>query len=255
MNNLFADRLRLVANQILGRKTVLRIDILGQSLLLGIEAQREIRRAYSISHEAPLLEKMFAFISGRDVVYDVGANIGLISFLLAKHPSGSGCIFHSFEPEPRNYRELCRNIELNGLAGRVTPHQLALGTGEGEVELFVRGGAGEGRHSIATSKGSTGSIKVAITTMAAFAGSCGQPPDVVKIDVEGAEGQVLAGMDGLLKSHPPRELFMEIHPKGEGDRMPGGETIQDWLVKRGYTLAWEQQRRSGQHRHYHRNAT
>ncbi|CAN0493155.1 unnamed protein product, partial [Hapterophycus canaliculatus] len=116
------------------------------------------------------------------------------------------------------------------------------------------GTAGEGRHSIATDKGATDSILVKLSTMSQFAEENGRFPTVVKIDVEGAEGQVLAGMEKLMDNHPPREIFMEIHPKGDGDAMPAGEPIHDWLEARGYTMAWSNKRRSGEHRHYRHSA-
>lgn len=243
---------RFLLNSLLGRETVIATTLLGVPVRLGIEARREIRRAHAIAHEAALVERIWAHLAGGDVVYDVGANIGVISLLMAMCPAGAESRIHSVEPEPRNFRRLTRNIELNGLGERIRPHQLALGATEGEVDLFVRGTAGEGRHSIATQRGATGSIRVPLTTMTAFASANGGPPDVVKIDVEGAEGQVLAGMADLVRNGQPREIFVEIHPKGERDRMPDGKSIQDWLTERGYSMAWENERRSGQHRHYQR---
>jgi hypothetical protein len=86
--------------------------------------------------------------------------------------------------------------------------------------------------------------------MAAFCAQKKVVPSVVKIDVEGAEGDVLQGMDGLFAQRRPRELFMEIHNKGGEDRMPGGELIDDWLAARGYSRVWEERRGHGRHRHY-----
>ena len=242
--------IRFVLNRVLGRDTVLDTCILDQSLRLSIAARREIRRARAISHEEALVTRMWDHLAPNDVIYDIGANIGVLTLLMAVHQRGTSATVHCFEPEPKNYRQLCRNIELNGLSDRVTPHQLALGTEEGEVNLFVRGTAGEGRHSIVAQAGSTDMISVPLTTASAFADKSGAAPDVVKIDVEGAEGQVLAGMARMMEQRHPREIFMEIHPKGDRDLMPSGDTIQAWLTQRGYELAWENERRSGQHRHY-----
>lgn len=241
---------RFHINRLLGRETVLDGKLGGTSFRLAVTARREIRRMRELSHETALIEQMQAHLREGDTIYDVGANIGLISLLLALHPTGSRSRIHCFEPEPRNFARLCRNIEINSLSSRVSPQQLALGAAAGDVELFVRGTAGEGRHSIATDRGSTGSIRVPLATATDFADSCDALPDIVKIDVEGAEGQVLSGMERLLRQQKPRELFMEIHPKGDGDQMPDGTLIDDWLTGLGYTLAWNNQRRSGQHRHY-----
>jgi len=74
---------------------------------------------------------------------------------------------------------------------------------------------------------------------------------VIKIDVEGAEGQVLAGMEPMIESSPATHIFLEIHPKGEGEFMPDGTTtIEDWLSERGYQLQWKNKRGSGEHCHF-----
>jgi FkbM family methyltransferase len=242
--------LRMLLDRLRGRETVAEVDLLGRPVLLSIASRLEARRARSIRREKAVLARMLEHLEVRDVAYDIGANIGLVSLLLSVHRPTEGGRVHSFEPEPVNYGRLCRNIELNGLRERVAAHRLALGAEEGEAELFIRPGAGEGRHSLATARGSKGSIRVPVVTLASFAHSSGEPPDFLKVDVEGAEGQVLVGMDPLLNVRRPRELFIEIHPKGGGDRMPGGQSIGDWLHARGYALAWEGRDGSRIQRHY-----
>lgn len=239
---------RLAAARLGGRQPEIRVNIMDQWIRLNISASRELRRAGEHHLESAMIEHLLASVKPGAVVYDVGANIGIISLMLALR-SGD-CRVHAFEPEPRNFRQLNRNIQANDLTGRVSGHQLALSDGEGEVELFVRGTAGEGRHSIAARKGSTDSIRVPMTTMSEFARKTGESPDVVKIDVEGAEGSVVAGMEALIRTSPPRHIFMEIHNKGLRDRMPDGTPLRSWLESRGYTLTWEQQRRSGIHCHF-----
>lgn len=242
--------LRLPLARLLGWDTRVDVDFDGERIALDITSRRELSRAASVADEAPLLRRMLEHLREGDVVFDVGANIGLVSLFMAGHPVGRHCRIHSFEPEPRNFARLLRNIEINGFGDRVQAHPVALGPESGEAELFIRGGAGEGRHSLVAKKGSTGSIAIEMTTASAFARSTGEPATVVKIDVEGAEGRVLAGMEAMLRETPPREIFLEIHPKGEGDRMPGGALIDDWLGEQGFSRVWEERRGSGLHRHY-----
>ena len=99
-------------------------------------------------------------------------------------------------------------------------------------------------------EGSTASIRIKTDSLAAFSGREGGRPDLVKIDVEGAEGRVLEGMGPLLPELAPRELFIELHDKGEGDSAPGGSTVRVWLEARGYALAWESERGRTRHQHY-----
>lgn len=250
----FAQRtllgLRLIVRRARRRPFRIRLRAGDQWVSLHIAASRELRRAGEHHLESGMLEHIAGSLRPGDVVYDIGANIGLISLILALRPEGRACRFHAFEPEPRNFEQLNANVDLNDLAGRVSPHQLALGDREGEVELFVRGTAGEGRHSIAARRGSTDSIMVPVMPASQFATSENAFPDVIKIDVEGAEGYVLAGLDELVRTNAPREIFMELHNKGLEDRMPDGSGIREWLAERSYVPIWEQQRRSGVHCHY-----
>jgi FkbM family methyltransferase len=242
--------LQLLLNRLRRRETITEFEFQGVAFRLSVTTRREVRRARELDHESELLGRIREVIRPGDTLYDVGANIGLITLVTALHPSGASVRIHSFEPEPGNCAHLRRNLELNGLVDRVQAHALALGADKGEAVLHVRGAEGEGRHSIVTDKGSSGSIRVPLTTADEFARSVGDPPDIVKIDVEGAEGRVLRGMESLLQSGRPRELLLEIHAKGDGDLMPDGETIHQWLESRGYVLAWRNLRRSGEHRHY-----
>ncbi len=245
-------RARLALQRLRGEHLSVRVRLLDDWITLDVSAARELRRAGEFPLESAMVEHMLAHLRPGDRVYDIGANIGLISLVLAHHGPGRECVFHCFEPEPRNHVQLSRNIEVNSLVGRVHGHRLALGRSDGKADLFVRGTAGEGRHSLAASGGATGTIEVPVMTMAHFAAANGGAPNVIKIDVEGAEGDVLAGMDELAADQRPREVFLEIHNKGMGDRMPDGATIEDWLTQRGYVTEWRQRRRSGIHCHFRR---
>lgn len=242
--------LRLLVDKILGRETVLDFDVLGTPMRLAVVSRREIRRAHATGKEVEFVGRMVEALREGDTIWDVGANIGVISLLLIGRTEGEASRVHAFEPEPQNFRQLLRNIAENGREDRITAHRLALGDRIGEIELFVRGGPGEGRHSTVAAAGSTGTIEVGVQTADAFAASDGAPPDLVKIDVEGAEGRVLAGMESLLAGGRPRELFMELHPKGEADRMPDGSAIHDWLAERGYERIWQSGHGSRAHCHY-----
>ncbi len=242
--------LKLLLNQLRGQQTIGTFNILGIDLKLNISAKRELKRARSIKREKDLVQQLNSVLREGDVFYDVGANIGLISLLANLEPNRSLKHTHCFEPEPRNFGQLKKNITLNEHDHKVSSHQIALGQDEGEVTLHVRGTAGDGRHSISTSKGATDAIVVPMSTVSLFANKTGHWPDVMKIDVEGAEGQVLAGMDSLIKKRPPRDLILEIHSKGDGDTMSSGETIHDWLSDRNYQKVWQHGRSHEAHVHY-----
>jgi hypothetical protein len=58
--------------------------------------------------------------------------------------------------------------------------------------------------------------------------------DVIKIDVEGAEHLVLAGMEEGLKRFRYRCLLLELHPLHPGERRPGMRQVMDDLISKGY---------------------
>ena len=243
-------RLAFLAHRLRGRDYPMTVRLFDQPVTLVVTAGRELRRAAAVSFEGEFLARLLAHVAPGDTFFDVGANIGLVSLLVGTQPQGRTAKIHAFEPEPRNHAHLVRNLTANGLAPRAQAHAVALAREEGTAALFVRGEVGDGRHSLVAQKGAFGSIKVPLTTMTAFCARHDARPDVLKIDVEGAEGDVLAGMAGLLETHHPREIFMEIHNKGGEDRMPDGTLIDDWLATHGYARVWERARGSGRHRHY-----
>lgn len=245
--------LKYFFNRLSGSDTRLDVELAGQSVSLSVTARREIRRAHAVHHEIDFIERMCGALQAGDTVYDIGANIGIITVLLAKHSGALADQVVSFEPEPRNFQQLNGNVTANALDHKVSTHCVAMGASDGEVALHIRGQAGEGRHSISESRGATESITVPLMTASTFAKNTGSAPNLIKIDVEGAEGQVLTGMTELVQSTPPRDIFLEIHAKGEGDKVPDGRTIHQWFLDNDYQMIWNVERRSGEHRHYRSN--
>ena len=154
------------------------------------------------------------------VVVDVGANVGYFS-LLSAELVGSGGKVYAFEPEPNNYELLTKNIELNSYSN-VQPMQMAVSDECGFTQLFLSS-LDSGSHSIynAGARGVRGTHLVSTTTLDAFlTGEAWPNVDLVKIDVEGAELKVLAGMERLTERPHAFDLIIEfcpilIHAAGE----------------------------------------
>lgn len=227
------------------------ITLLGQRLRFSINSLREIGRIETMSFEEPFVRRMLAAIQPDDVVFDVGANIGVISLLIATGNTKPAAV-HAFEPEPRNAAALRRNVSLNNVDNRVTVHELALADREETATLHVGGETGDGSHSLmdhyATDRQA---ISINLTTTATFTQKQGVTPTFVKIDVEGAEMQVLRGMEPLLRDQSIREIFMEVHPNWLGDGLDE-HSVEQWLRERGYQCIWSEKRQSEVHQHYAR---
>lgn len=144
-------------------------------------------------------------------VVDVGAHVGYYTLLAAKRAGPAGKVF-AFEPDPANYSLLEKNISLNDYHNVVAMNE-AVSNHEGISTLF-RTSLDNGRHST-YNHGLPGNenIETKSTTMDAFLGQQGWPRvDLVKIDVEGAERDVLEGMGQLLQRTDPLKLIMEFNP-------------------------------------------
>lgn len=221
----------------------------GQKLTFSVSSLTELKRIESLMSEAAFIQRMIDSIQPHDVFFDVGANVGLMSLLVCS-AGGKGISVRAFEPEPRNAEALRRNIELNRFADRILVEEIALADHAGTATLHVTGDVGDGKHSLKSqSEGNWEAVIIKTITMDAFAARSNVSPAMVKIDVEGAEMQVLHGMEELLSRQAIRDLFIEIHPT----RLDSGvneESLHTWLQGHGYHRAWHQKRHEEIHSHY-----
>ena len=171
---------------------------------------------------------------GRDV-WDVGANIGTISLLCAKHASGE---IVCFEPLPDNRALMAEHFRANsGLAPRLRIAPYAVADEDGEIE-FVGGGAGMEYQIVSDAVqpwknrvGELHSMIVQKTRLDSFlAREATAAPGLLKIDIEGAETLALKGAHALLRSHRP-VVLLEVH-----NRQASHDCVE-LLTNAGYTIS------------------
>ena len=145
------------------------------------------------------------------VVIDVGAHVGYYSLLAARQVGPAGKV-SAIEPESTNFALLQRNIELNGYTNIVMLNKAASNR-VGSTTLFLTA-LDNGRHSTYRhASPERGSIAVDTTTLDAVIDAQGWAKvDLVKVDVEGAERDVLDGMDRLLQNSTDLKLIIEFSP-------------------------------------------
>jgi len=147
------------------------------------------------------------------VVYDVGANIGYISLLLARKIGEEGKVF-AFEALPENVERLNHNISLNGFAERIEVVPKAIVDANRSVHFLVgpSGGMGKVEGSAGRKKVSyVKSIEVDGISLDVFTYNQNKPiPDMVKMDIEGGEVFALSGMKQLLVERHPL-ILLELH--------------------------------------------
>jgi len=124
----------------------------------------------------------------------------------------------AFEPEPLSRERLQQNVEANGLTNvRILP--LALGRKRGTFKLAVEAAFTAGSHQVVPfDSGATVSgrrlVDVEVVTGDELRRSSVAPlpmPDALKIDVEGAELDVLTGLEATLRDSRCRTLLCEVH--------------------------------------------
>lgn len=130
---------------------------------------------------------------------DVGANIGYYLLMIEQRVGPSGKVI-LIEPSMENLPELRRNIALNGFTN-VELHAVALGAEEGQTGML----AGINSGVVA---GDDAPYTVPLRRLDRLVN---EPVHFMKIDVEGYEGQALAGAREIIESQKPT-LFLEVHP-------------------------------------------
>ncbi|MCW3995287.1 MAG: FkbM family methyltransferase [Candidatus Bathyarchaeota archaeon] len=144
------------------------------------------------------------------VVIDIGAHVGAYTVMSASMVKSGKVI--AIEAHPANYRLLLKNIKLNDLKN-VIPVNIAVLDKEGYVKLYS--GKTSGWHSIRQERKSnlcSSYLTVCCTTIDRLLLKLNSgKADWIKIDVEGAELDVLKGMRATLNNNPKLNLLIELH--------------------------------------------
>ena len=141
-----------------------------------------------------------------DTVVDVGANIGYFSLLFAHCVGNTGSVY-SFEPVPALASKLEKNVELNHF-GQVIVSTIALSDHRGTARFYSGPEDNTGLSSLREPRQSSGSFDAELAPFDDLVKDS-SAITLVKIDVEGAELQVLRGMERLLRNARPN-LLLEV---------------------------------------------
>lgn len=162
------------------------------------------------TYESDLASAVAEAVNPGDVCYDVGAYRGFFSGVFAL--AGAGEVI-GFEPFPDNYAQLQRLASSNPqLPLRL--EQIALGREEGQAEFSIMPDSSMGKlagSSFQTDAPRASVLQVPLRTLDGLISDGKYPaPQVIKIDVEGAEAEVLQGAMKTLQTARPI-LFIEAH--------------------------------------------
>ncbi len=189
------------------------------------------------TYELPIQQALSDYLKPGDTFYDIGANVGFFSIVAANLVKQDGRIY-AFEPSPKNAADLRHNAKINNFSNiNVIEKAVSSETGEGKLLIGDYCGA----YSLST----TGSFSrvVAKNEITVEVISIDNlldmheltPPDVVKIDVEGAEKDVLQGMVQTIEQFHPIIIY-EIDDKVRDSYEHKQQQVDSFMRALGYKI-------------------
>jgi FkbM family methyltransferase len=169
-----------------------------------------------------------------DVVYDIGGNCGQMALFFSRSVGAASKVY-TFEPVPQNAATLRRNLALNA-CGNVEVIEAAVAA-DTLPRTFCFDAA---HHTMGTLEGAMVKLavwdttfQVACVTLDGMIAQGARPPQVLKIDVEGAGLGVIEGAGELIERHRPA-IYFELHAADEN--APELQAVR-WLRERwGYRV-------------------
>jgi FkbM family methyltransferase len=161
------------------------------------------------SHEVDIESLTADLLSPGDCFLDIGANIGWSALQAARAVGRSGLVV-ALEPEIDNFGLLAQNVRAN-LASNVIPLRVAAGRARGWRTLALDAD-NAGGHSMVRPVDRGRGQRVLVVAPGDLCSLLGVVPRVVKIDVEGAEPEVVAGLGPLLGAQP-LDVVLEFAPE------------------------------------------
>jgi FkbM family methyltransferase len=144
-----------------------------------------------------------------ETVFDLGANCGASVFVFSKAVGPSGKVV-AFEPDPLNREMLKRNVESLAL-GNVIVSANAVAGRSAKLRFNSEGSLGAALSHVVSRAGLSETIEVDALTLADACAAVGAMPDFIKMDVEGAEEEVIEGARDWLRDHRPRWVIDTHH--------------------------------------------
>jgi FkbM family methyltransferase len=206
-------------------------QIADSTVRFDLSTRSEYRRVKSLGGERAVIKALLAELSGTETVWDVGACVGTYTSFIASVLITGTVV--GFEPEATNRSRLRMNLTHNASAEHWKISPVALSDENGTCTLsseFVEAGGGHhyltannsGRQ-IETRQGDSLRKEWELTA-----------PDVIKIDVQGAELAVLSGLKETLRE--TRSIYLEIHPEKCSRYGTTAAETEAFLRDAGYSL-------------------
>lgn len=200
----------------------------------GIPESRLTSAAYETSYsiykrfvEAPYVPGLRRYVSPGSTVVDVGANVGFFVRYFSEWVGSAGRVI-AIEPEAHNFQRLCHLVRARNLGRSVETIQAIASDAPGHRRLAVDPRHPGGHHVAADG------VWVRSVTVDDLLRSRGWPSvSLIKVDVQGAELQVLIGAAEAIARFAPT-LLVELDEIALRMQETSAEQVLDFLWKRGY---------------------
>lgn len=173
--------------------------------------------------ERPVIKDVVNSVEPDDILYDIGANVGIYSVILADELNSGNVV--AFEPDPVVATELERNANLTNIDVEI--RKIALSDKAGTVPLV--------RNAPTTSQIKSETDSAAATNVKTLRGDDIDDlpnPSVLKIDVEGAELSVINGLEETLRDRSCKLVYCEVHDAK--NKLDDSGVVESILEKLGF---------------------
>ncbi len=196
-------------------------------------------RSLNSKYEAEAVQSFLLSLQHGDTFWDVGSHIGLYSLLAARKIGKSGKIF-AWEPSPQAFADLNTHLRLNGVDSICRTIQEVVNDGkQSEVTFAIDSGnetsaTNQIYHAGFPKPGST--LTIPARSLDEWAQTLKWTPNVLKMDIEGAEVGALEGASRLARGEfgaPPR-ILLSVHPASIHQYGRTCSELAAWVEAHGY---------------------
>lgn len=177
----------------------------------------------------------FKLVQEAENIFDLGCNIGYTSLLAALQKKNKNILM--VDPNPEALAKASQNMILNGFAIKSRFVTAFIGEKDGEKLNFYTVGSGEAGSMYSSHAETAAAVnsfyeveKITIDTLVEYVGYI---PDLIKIDIEGAESLALLGAEKTA-SNQKTKFFIEMHALKELSMSENAKLILNWCSKNQY---------------------
>jgi FkbM family methyltransferase len=201
-------------------------------------------RSWNLDYESAALHSFLELIAPGDVVWDIGANIGIYTIMAGKRVGPAGKVV-CWEPHPKTVETLGRHVGANGLQERCEIIPAAVSDGAvAQVSFRLEADPTTSRMARSSVHPPQDLITTQAKSLDEWRQEFDRQPRVVKVDVEGAEALVLRGgsklLSGQFGSRPL--ILVAVHPQFLGEFGCKPQDIEEICGRLNY-LSFDLQRR------------